>query len=286
MAREPRVKVEKEGDLIIADIHGVIEHYKALVNSEYMSDLKFIVGEEKYPIYAHKVILAARSEVFKLSFAEIKKGQIKEEEFLNLPEIRPSVFVQLMEYIYTGSLTIKPATVIDIMASAIEYHLEELIDICTDFVFENTNTENVCEYLQASIAYKQDELEDFCFEFLENNTAAVLKSKSFVELTEETLLKIVNSNNLHCEEYDLYTAVKDWGSVNSVVQGIGIDEAMEHVIAKIRFPMMSAEQLQKVDEEARHLNYVPIEKIAYAWKYHAIKQGEPNDPLTTPRKYK
>eukprot|EP01135_Chromosphaera_perkinsii_P011612 Nk52_evm1s2456 gene=Nk52_evmTU1s2456 len=283
--RTPKVPVDREGDLIIAPVHSVMDHYKSLVNNEYMSDIKFILGEEKYPIHAHRVILAARSEVFKLSFAEMNKGELSEEEFCELPEVRPSIFVQLMEYIYTGSLTIKNATVIDIMASAIEYQMEELIDICGDYIFDNTNTENVCEYLQASIAYKQDELEDFLFDFLEANCQAVLKSKSFVELTEDTLLKIVSSDNLQCNEFDLFTAVKDWGSVNSVVQGITIDEAMEKVITKIRFPILSSDDLLKVDEEARHLTYIPLERIAHAWKFHAIQQKDPSDPLLKPRRY-
>ena len=44
----------------------------------------------------------------------------------------------------------------------------------------------------------------------------MFKSKSFQEMSSESLATILQSDNLTMDELDIYRAVKEWATVNSV----------------------------------------------------------------------
>ena len=91
-----------------------------------------MVGEEREKIWAHKVILAGRCEVFRAMFADSKQAagvrtKGKESTMLVLPDVRPTVFLTVLEHIYTNSCKLSHTIVVDVLASAIEYGLDGLV---------------------------------------------------------------------------------------------------------------------------------------------------------------
>ena len=90
------------------------------------SDIRFIVGEERQAIYAHKCLLAARCEVFKAMFA-VKEGESAAP--LVLSDIRPPIFLAVLEFIYTNCASLSTDMVIDVLAASIEYGLEGLTKV-------------------------------------------------------------------------------------------------------------------------------------------------------------
>ena len=69
------------------------------------SDIQFCVGEDREKINAHKIILAARCEVFRAMFAEhkAKPKASGAPTLLVLPEVRPTVFLTVLEFIYSNA---------------------------------------------------------------------------------------------------------------------------------------------------------------------------------------
>ena len=64
------------------------------------SDIRFVIGEERQTIYAHKCLLAARCEVFRAMFA-VPQGE-EAPTPLVLSDIKPSIFLAVLEFIYTN----------------------------------------------------------------------------------------------------------------------------------------------------------------------------------------
>ena len=91
------------------------------------SDIKFLVGEERQVICAHKCLLAARCEVFRAMFAVQKTEE--QQAPLVLTDIKPRIFLALMEFIYTNCCNLSTECVVDIMASSIEYGLDGLTKV-------------------------------------------------------------------------------------------------------------------------------------------------------------
>ena len=93
------------------------------------SDIRFVVGEERQAIYAHKCLLAARCEVFKAMFAVQKNETESSGTPLVLSDIKPSIFLAVLEFIYTNCSSLSTDMVIDVLAASIEYGLDGLTKV-------------------------------------------------------------------------------------------------------------------------------------------------------------
>jgi len=76
------------------------KHLKKLLNNPEFSDLEIVVGPREVVLYAHKAILAARSDWFRSAlrsvFKEAREGKI------TIPDDNPKIFEPLLEFLYTG----------------------------------------------------------------------------------------------------------------------------------------------------------------------------------------
>ena len=67
-----------------------------LLNAE-LSDVCFVVGEEREKIHAHRVFLAAESEVFKSMFyGEMRESRLKDYEIV-VPDLSPVGFRNMLK---------------------------------------------------------------------------------------------------------------------------------------------------------------------------------------------
>ena len=77
------------------------------------SDIRFVIGSNRKTIYAHRCILAARCEVFRVMFSEqaATKGKDGGDVPFVMSDIQPEVFLPMLEYIYTNCVTLTPKNV-------------------------------------------------------------------------------------------------------------------------------------------------------------------------------
>jgi hypothetical protein len=99
-----------------------------MINEKEFSDVRFSVGEEKQIIYGHRSILSARCEVFK-AMLSLSNSNNEPSSSLILSEIRPNIFLAVLEFIYTNCCSLSTHMVIDVMAAAIEYGLDGLTKV-------------------------------------------------------------------------------------------------------------------------------------------------------------
>lgn len=260
---------------------------RKIINEEDYSDITFLVGEDRVKMFAHKVILGARCEVFRAMFVEQRHAKKSEksakEAPLVLPDVRPTVFQTVLEFIYTNGCKLTQSTVVDVLASAIEYGLEGLAECCVQYITTGLKVDTACEAIQAAITYQQEELRDTCMAFIEENTMAIFKSPHFVEISDNTFCHILQSDNLSADENAILLAVKDWGTVNAVVAGKSVAEVLKQVVEHIRYPLLSHEVLQKLEADNEKDAIIPVRLISKAWKYHATKHADKSDPQFRPR---
>ena len=265
-------------------LYGNAEHFSkemgALVSSSDYADVKFYVGEDRTVFTGHKCLLATRCEVFRAMF-EAPIGD--PEAPLILADIRPKIFHAVLEFIYTNSAAISSDGVCDLLAAAVEFSLEGLKRLCTQFMRERCDKDLVCEFLQSGLFYSQEGLATHCLQFIEQHTEDVFSSVRFKEISEQALACVLQSDRLCIEEAKLLGYVKEWANVNAVVTGEPMETVASNVIQFVRLPLLDEEALARAELENESLQYIPISMIAYAWKCHALKINNPNEPLLRPR---
>ena len=78
----------------------------------FFSDIKFVIGPSRKAIHAHRCILAARCEVFRAMFSENSNSKSKDGEVpFVLSDMTPEIFLPMIEYLYTNSVTLSNKTV-------------------------------------------------------------------------------------------------------------------------------------------------------------------------------
>ncbi|GFY77202.1 hypothetical protein TNIN_496171 [Trichonephila inaurata madagascariensis] len=133
---------------------------------------------ESFTIPVHKFILAARSPVF----SEMFKNEMTEsrKKTVDITDIGFSVLRTMLVYIYTGrinDLTMSNAQ--DLLYAAHKYQLTSLKNICSEYLKNNMNDQNVLKLLEFGNCFDQN-LKDFAMSFIYNKA-----DFSILEKTQE-----------------------------------------------------------------------------------------------------
>lgn len=73
--------------------HYLLEKASALVNCQYLSDVTFLLSEEK--IYAHKLLLSLGSPVFRRMFEDDSPSTGR--RLIEVPDLSPSIFLIMIK---------------------------------------------------------------------------------------------------------------------------------------------------------------------------------------------
>jgi speckle-type POZ protein len=109
------------------------------------SDVNFNIGGREFP--AHKLILAARSEVFAAMFKHPMKENSTNQ--IKIEDIKPEVFQELLRFIYTGrvSSATMETMAVGLLIAANKYMLIGLKNKCENYLLHDMSPENCIELL-------------------------------------------------------------------------------------------------------------------------------------------
>jgi len=160
---------------------------KNLVNNPDYCDVVFILEDK--PLYAHRCILASRSQKFQQLFNNIKEARAE----INVPNIRFPVFLAMMYFLYTDAVDVSLEYTLELMGAAAQFSLDLLKSLCERVLEGSIHVENVCWIFQGADKYKSTRLRDVCLRFVTRNFDLVSKTVSFQELDRELILEIIKS---------------------------------------------------------------------------------------------
>ncbi|KAJ3431730.1 btb (poz) domain-containing 2a-related [Anaeramoeba flamelloides] len=104
-----------------------------LVNSPKFSDITFYVGSSGKRMYGHQVFLAHSSKFFeKLLFPDDPNNSGKIIE-IEIQDVDPSIFYLLLNFCYTGIVTLSQINSPTIFLLAKQFKIQKLIDLCLFF---------------------------------------------------------------------------------------------------------------------------------------------------------
>ncbi|KAG2309351.1 hypothetical protein Bca52824_029099 [Brassica carinata] len=147
---------------------------KDLLDSELGCDITFRVGDETYK--AHKLILAARSPVFRAQFyGPVGNNSVGR---VVIEDMEPSIFQAMLSFIYTDVLpdvheitgltsTASFTNMIQhLLAAADLYDFGRLNILCEAFLCEELNVDNVATTLALADQHQFLQLKEFCLKFV------------------------------------------------------------------------------------------------------------------------
>ncbi|XP_021813781.1 BTB/POZ and MATH domain-containing protein 3 [Prunus avium] len=198
---------------------------KDFLDSEAGCDIVFQVGDELFK--AHKLILAARSPVFRAQFFGLV-GDCSIDKVV-VKDVEPFIFKAMLLFIYTdklpnvhevmGSSPLCTFTVMvqHLLAAADLYNLERLKVLCESKLCEEITTETVATTLALAEQHHCPQLKAVCLKFAANpaNLGAVMQSDGYKHLEESCpsmLLELLETFAAVDESSSLLSSRKRSGS--------------------------------------------------------------------------
>ncbi|EFJ18344.1 hypothetical protein SELMODRAFT_443336 [Selaginella moellendorffii] len=171
-------------------------HFGALLESGEGSDITFEVDGEVF--HAHKMVLAARSPVFRAQLnGPLSDSNVK---LLQLEDIKAPVFEAMLYFIYRDALpdasevlssssyssTSLASTMMaqHLLAAADRYGLDRLRIVCEAKLCEDVSIDTVATTLALAEQHHATQLKRVCLKFAASNLAAVIQSDGFDYLKE------------------------------------------------------------------------------------------------------
>ncbi|TVU42635.1 hypothetical protein EJB05_09054, partial [Eragrostis curvula] len=173
--------------------YDIMEHFGKLLIQKEGADVTFSVAGDTFE--AHKIVLAARSPVFKAQFY----GLLRESgtHCVTVEDMQPAVFRVLLHFIYNDSLPDMSdlegndygEMMRHLLVAADRYAMERLKVICESIILKNLDVDNVADTLALADQHHCDRLKAACIEFMASskNVDAVMATQGIALFSPEVM---------------------------------------------------------------------------------------------------
>lgn len=130
----------------------------------------------------HKVILSARSEVFKSLL--LSNGATKKDVLIKVTDMRPGTLRALLNYVYTDRLVLEDGSPVfgslcDIWSAANRYHVLGLAEVCEDRVAKELDVQNAVQAAIAAHLHGSENMKAKTFLFVMEHLPEVSKTSDW-----------------------------------------------------------------------------------------------------------
>merc|ERR1719240_861495 len=150
-----------------------------------LNDVTLISGEDKDKFRAHKLVLAAKSEVLFEMFSQDKTEEQATKCEIRLYETCPGAVKAFLDFVYLEEYAPKTDEINkDVLKLASQFKMPELTEKCAEVLAKDVNTANVVERLGLCEEFQLDRLREKIMQQLTSNKKVlndVAQSKSILQ---------------------------------------------------------------------------------------------------------
>ncbi|XP_072429047.1 kelch-like protein 30 [Chiloscyllium punctatum] len=215
----------------------VLEGLRALRSNPKLSDVTLLVGGREFP--CHRSVLALCSVYFHAMFS----GEFVESisARVELKELEPAAVESLIEFAYTGKLTINQQNVESLTQTANLLQFSSVQKVCSRYLQHQIDPTNCLGIYELGELYGCPEVIAKARSFLLENFEAVSQSEEFLLLGSERLLGYLGAELLQIqEEQSLVQALLRWIRHDEAQRSRLLPELFELV----HLPLLSVEYLR------------------------------------------
>ncbi|KAL8566239.1 hypothetical protein ACOMHN_046740 [Nucella lapillus] len=197
------------------------------------TDLTISIDDHRFP--CHKVVLAAGSVYFRTMFASGMEESRK--EVIEIKQIEPPVFEQVLRFIYTGRVDISVVTVQELFTQAQLFQISHLVELCVTFFQDNMNEWNCLAAMTLADVHAHRAMYEFAKSYAcEHFTTVVDEDHDFLLLSVECITDLLRDRRLNCAtEEQVYEAAVQWLEHDPKRK----EQQTSQVLQCIKFPLIN-----------------------------------------------
>ncbi|XP_037952970.1 protein germ cell-less-like [Teleopsis dalmanni] len=187
--------------------------YKTLFEGQANSDITVMALGRTWRL--HKLYLS-QSPYFQSMFS----GSWMEstQDFVNIQILDKRITVTALDEVfgslYSDDIKIEVDNVVGILATATLFHLESIIEKCSEVMLESINAKSAVEYYDIGCAYGCLNAKKAAFDWLEKNMLSVYPKhfKLLRSISINLMTELVSSPDLYAmqTEFSIYTLLRTW----------------------------------------------------------------------------
>ena len=191
----------------------LIERLDILKTDQSFCDVTVAVKDGEFN--AHKVVLAAASPFIR-SLLTTDMRESKEQLIrIELEEATASVMEDVLQYVYTGNVSVSEESAHNLIVIADYLLLPGLKTMACNFLKENVTIENCIVNYYFAEKYQCAELKEEAREVINSNFSAVMETDDFLSLNMEQVMEWVSSDDITVNaEEDVFKGIVKWVSHN------------------------------------------------------------------------
>lgn len=186
---------------------GVLEGLQQFRSNPKLADVTLVAGGREFP--CHRGILALCSHYFYAMFSGDFAESIAAR--VELKDVDPGALETLLDFAYTGKVTINQGNVEGLMRTSSQLHFPAIQKVCSRYLrqqMDATNCLGICEFGES---HGCPEVSSKAWSFLQENFEAVSLQEEFLQLSKERLAVYLSNDQLQVqEERSLVEAVLRW----------------------------------------------------------------------------
>ncbi|KAM6918781.1 actin-binding protein IPP isoform 2-T2 [Xenentodon cancila] len=204
-------------------------------------DVGLKVGGQVFRV--HRLVLAASSPYFSALFSGGMREADKDE--IQIIGVDTEIFEILLDFIYTGTISVTVENVQELMLAADMLQLNEVVSICGEFLKDHMDPLNCVGIFQFLEQIGCLQMLEFTENYIYVHFLEVCVTDEFRGLSKDQIVKLLRSEELRIEdEYQVFTAAMDWVLHDVTKRKKHVVEVLEAV----RFPLLSPQRLFKYIE--------------------------------------
>ena len=191
----------------------LIDRLNMMRTNQTLCDVTVAVKDKEFD--AHKVVLAAASPFIRSLLTTNMKESKEQLIKIELEEATASVMEDVLQYIYTGNVSVTEESANSLIATADYLLLPGLKTMACNFLKENVTTENCVLNYYFADKYRCVELGEKAREVINSNFSAVMETDDFLSLNMEQVMEWVSSDDITVNaEEEVFKGIVKWVSHN------------------------------------------------------------------------
>ena len=160
---------------------------------------------------AHSIVLSAASDYFRALFASELKGKQKQDNFVELDNLKSAAIAEILQFIYTGEASISSSNAQDLVVASDYLIIPSLKSKAAQFLGESLNASNCLSLESFACQYNCDSIRQVAMNYKCEHFVEVVKSEDFLALGFEQVKELMCRDELNIsEEEQVYEAVMAW----------------------------------------------------------------------------
>lgn len=229
----------------------ILKATRSLYLNDEMSDVNFIFnidGEiERVPV--HKLILSAKSSVFKAMFF----GALKEQNDVEIVDADIRAFKEFLQLFYLSNVALRMDCMETVLRLADKYDVMNCVhEMCATLSEKPLVSTNVFYIYQFAVYADYFPLIKKCEQLISNSSAELFQFHHFLRI-DQNILACILEMGLKCDEIDLIYACLKWAyyacekSNRNRRNGYDLRAELDDCLRLFRFCKLYSEQLTNLD---------------------------------------